>query len=161
MADFASARPATLEPSTLQRILDWRIRVRNDFMHSLKRACQQPASDTVLTLLRPQDDDRLLQHVAKYGWSSCEDLADQLGVIPAIACARWCCLVAQGQRRTTWSAAELAVVIKVWQLRLETGFLASSTIRRIAGALVWQAPDGFAVCAVPFAGTPAVAPPEV
>jgi hypothetical protein len=117
MADAAAATlasTANLEASTLTRILDWCIRVRNNLMRSSRQPCQEPSSDTVAhrCFVFLQDDQVLLQHVAQCGPSSWTALAEKLSVIPAIACARWCCLCAQGQRKE-WSAAELAVVIKV------------------------------------------------
>jgi hypothetical protein len=95
----------------------------------------------------------LLQHVANFGLEGLAAVSEQLDVIPEQACARWCALAAQQNtakrnQRSTWTPAELAVVIKVRQNNLHIQL--SLKLCMSPGKATW--PDGFAAV---LAGLPA------
>jgi hypothetical protein len=76
----------------------------------------------------------LLQHVANFGLEGLAAVSEQLDVIPEQACARWCALAAQQNtakrnQRSTWTPAELAVVIKVRQITCTYSLVLSCACR--------------------------------
>lgn len=60
-----------------------------------------------------QDDEALLYHVAEFSTGQWTTAAEKLGVVPAVAAARWAALALKTALRSPWTKVELAILTAV------------------------------------------------